>query len=674
MTAKTKVEKIELLAPAGNMDCLKAAVENGADSVYLGMMQFNARESAGNFSREELKKAIDYCHENAVKVYVTFNTLVKDNEIEKWLDEINYAYSAGCDAIIIQEYWLLPLINKNFPDLDVHLSTQCFVMNAHSINYIRKIGKFSRVILARELSLEEIRQIKKNTYEDGSNKDGSNVDIEIFVHGALCMCYSGQCLFSSIIGGRSGNRGKCAQPCRKMYNEEYLLSTKDLCLIEHIPEIINSGIKALKIEGRMRSPLYTAIVVRNYRKAMDAAISGKKYILSDETIRELELGFNREFSDDYFSAKNPENVVGKEKPMNRGIFLGEYKDNVVLNCDIEIGDGYCIWDDKNTGGVIKKIVDSNGKSVSSAKKGEKVNLNFRLYDSRKIYLTSCRSIEKRYSVVDQEIVETINKRKKIEYNRKNKEIIIPKLQKAKCKEEAMFIVNVNTVDEAKSIAECKNENVCISCDVNNARIKEIKEASGSCKLFVKTSKIANDNKIQEDVEKVHSIKPKGVIVSNIGYLNMLEGRYEIVLDYNMNIFNSFSLNELRQRGMTAVMSAELNFDDLTQIKDKNYYVFIHGYIAIATTKLPIKDEILIDEINAEFKAKNSGDYSEIYNTKEIGFFEHVKKLHDNGIKNYYISSTKKPGEMIKAYIEMLRGNAYRYNKNDFTLGHLKRGV
>jgi len=223
-----KLKKPELLLPAGNVDCLRAAVNNGADAVYLGLDKFNARISADNFNEQNIKAVIEYCHKHKVKVYVTLNTLVKNKELDDFFHLVGVCDQAGVDAIIIQDICFIPLIKKNYPKLNIHLSTQTTSTNSYSSpNSISKIKQVERVVLPRELTIEEITEITKHH------------ETEIFIHGALCLSYSGQCLFSSIAGGRSGNRGRCAQPCRMIYNNKYVLSTKDLCLLSNLPELIS---------------------------------------------------------------------------------------------------------------------------------------------------------------------------------------------------------------------------------------------------------------------------------------------------------------------------------------------------------------------------------------------------------------------------------------------------
>lgn len=290
-------KSIELLAPAGSMANLKAAVSKGADAVYLGMKRFSARDFATNFNEKFLIEAIKICKSNNVKVYLAMNTLVKNNELNEFFRQLSFAYSKGIDAVIIQEISLIDIIKKNYPELRVHISTQAGVMNSSSANLL---SKTDRITLARELTKDEIKIIRKNFSKE----------LEIFCHGALCASLSGQCLFSSLLGGRSGNRGKCAQPCRKKYNNQYYLSTKELCLINQIPEIINLGVNAIKIEGRMRTPYYVATSTEAYRKAIDSFYKGN-FNVSKEMLSKLQQAFSREFTTGWF--KNSQDIFNRNK-------------------------------------------------------------------------------------------------------------------------------------------------------------------------------------------------------------------------------------------------------------------------------------------------------------------------------------------------------------------------
>lgn len=317
---------IELLSPVGDFDCLKAAVQNGADSVYFGADAFNARASATNFSLENLPEAINYAKLRNVKTHLTLNTLVLNNELDQAINVAKVAYEAGIDAIIVQDIGLAKYLIKNFPDLPIHASTQMTIYNLEGALLAEKMG-FSRAVLSRELSISEIEHICRNC----------NIEIETFIHGALCISYSGQCLLSSSIGGRSGNRGKCAGPCRLPYTliksdsvckEEiksgYILSTKDVCGLEFIPALIKAGVKCFKIEGRMKTPEYVALVTKIYRKYVDLALSGKPYEIDYNDKKILMQVFNRGgFSTGHLADEYNNDLIYSEKPNNMGLYLGK---------------------------------------------------------------------------------------------------------------------------------------------------------------------------------------------------------------------------------------------------------------------------------------------------------------------------------------------------------------
>lgn len=317
---------IELLSPVGDFECLKAAVQNGADAVYFGANLFSARAFASNFDDNILEEAINYAKIRGVKTNLTLNTLIKNNEVADAINLAKKAYEYGIDAIIVQDLGLARYLIKNFPGLHVHGSTQMSVHNLNGVHKLQELG-FSRVVLSRELSIKEIEEICKN----------SDIEIEVFVHGALCISYSGQCLFSSMVGGRSGNRGKCAQPCRlpyqliennqanqKVIDNGYLLSPRDLCGLEFLPQLVNAGVSCLKIEGRMKTPEYVATVTRIYRKYLDLAISGQSFIIDEQDKKDLLQVFNRGgFSNGHLGNTPNRNLIYKEKPNNMGIELGK---------------------------------------------------------------------------------------------------------------------------------------------------------------------------------------------------------------------------------------------------------------------------------------------------------------------------------------------------------------
>lgn len=364
------MNKIELLAPAGSMESLIAAINNGADAIYLGGSKFSARAYASNFDNETMQKAVDYAHSYNVKVYVTMNTILKQNELKEALKYVGYLYEIGVDALIIQDTGLISLIRDVYPDFELHASTQMTIHNAEGALYFREKG-MQRIVLSRELSIDEIKYISKDL----------NIETEIFVHGALCVCYSGQCLMSSMIGGRSGNRGRCAQPCRMQYTLQgetsgerkgYLLSPKDTCLIDDIDSIIKSGTASLKVEGRMKKPEYVAGVTRNYRKAIDKVLVNTKFDLHKGR-RELAQLFNREgFAKAYLYKNVGRDMMSYNYPKNTGVFIGQVANDgeIILEENVALGDGIRFEDD---GFTLSKILKNN-KEVKEAFRGEKVKL------------------------------------------------------------------------------------------------------------------------------------------------------------------------------------------------------------------------------------------------------------------------------------------------------------
>lgn len=322
--------KCELLAPAGGFEQFIAAIENGADTVYLGAKEFNARINAGNFTDNEIEEAIDYGHLRGVKTYITMNTLISDEELSDALNLIVKYYNMGADAFIIQDLGLGELVRKYYPEIEMHLSTQAGIYDREGVEKAGELG-YKRVVMARESTLEVYSEAAK-----------SGVEIEAFIHGALCMCYSGQCQFSRFIGGRSGNRGECAQPCRLRYtglNSEYPLSPKDLSLIDHIGEMIENGISSLKIEGRMKSPEYVAIVTSIYRKYIDEYYQKGTYEVSEEDKTKLAQAFNRgNFTTGYLLGDPEEDLMAGDFSKNGGVYLGKAKRHVtdsILEVEVE---------------------------------------------------------------------------------------------------------------------------------------------------------------------------------------------------------------------------------------------------------------------------------------------------------------------------------------------------
>ena len=322
-----KTNQVELLAPAGNMAALHAAVTGGADAVYLGLETFNARRGADNFTLETLREACDFAHLRGVSIYVTMNTIILPDEVGEALECVRQAYRAGADGFIVQDIGLAAEISRTLPEASLHLSTQ---MNTHNLAGVRAAARLGaeRITLAREVSLDEIALLCAAAAEEG-------MEVEVFAHGALCVCYSGQCFMSSMIGGRSANRGMCAQACRLPYElqnkalqkslpspGDHLLSPQDLCTVDRVDDLVAAGAASLKIEGRMKSPEYVFAVTSVYRKALDAALAKENAAITDADRDRLTDAFSRGFTTAYLDGKRGNDIMSYQRPNNRGLFLG----------------------------------------------------------------------------------------------------------------------------------------------------------------------------------------------------------------------------------------------------------------------------------------------------------------------------------------------------------------
>lgn len=375
---------MELLAPAGNQAALQAAFANGADAVYLGGQQFNARHSAANFSIDEIERAVDYARLRNKKIYLTMNTLIDNQEFLAALDYAYAFYTLGVDALIIQDLGLLTSLHKLLPQLPLHASTQMTVHNSPAAQWLQQEG-VSRIVLAREMNLEEIKRVHQDT---------PGMEFEVFAHGALCFCYSGQCLFSSMVGGRSGNRGRCAQPCRLPYQliadkgsekqvieaaGRYLLSPADLCAVEHLAQLKDAGVTSLKIEGRMKRAEYVAVVTSVYRQALDLLESHPEAAIDEVLRKKLHQIFNRTLTSGYLLPG--QKVLSISRPNNRGVYLGRIISQnaghltIKLSDNVSLGDGLEVWVAQGKGpSAIVKAISLEGNAVTQAVRGQTVTI------------------------------------------------------------------------------------------------------------------------------------------------------------------------------------------------------------------------------------------------------------------------------------------------------------
>lgn len=364
------MKKVELLSPVGNIEMLYYAIHNGADAVYLSGKNYGARKFSNNFTNEELESAIKYSHLYNVLVYVTVNTLIYEYEVESFLKYIEFLYKSGVDAVIMQDIGMIKLVREKIPNLEIHASTQCHTTNEETVKLFKELG-CTRVVMAREVSLDTI------------NKINVPIEKEIFVYGALCVCYSGCCLFSSLNGGRSGNRGECVGSCRLPYKllknnkqvslkDKYLLSTKDLNTLPRLEEILKSNVDSLKIEGRMKSPYYVGYITRLYRTLIDKYYNHEPLILTNEELENMKQLFNREFTEGYLLGK--QDITNIKSPNHIGIPIGKVikttKDKIYINLthDIAQEDGIR-FKSANKGMIINKLYTKNNLLTNKVLKG-----------------------------------------------------------------------------------------------------------------------------------------------------------------------------------------------------------------------------------------------------------------------------------------------------------------
>ena len=402
--------KVELLAPAQNLACAKAAIIYGADAVYIGANSFGARKNASN-NLEDIKELVNFAHKYNVKIYVTVNTILNDNELKEAEKLINELYKIKVDALIIQDMGLLGL---NLPPIELHASTQCNIRTLEKVKFFEDIG-IKRAVLARELSLEKIKEIKQNT----------NIELECFIHGALCVSYSGNCYMSAYIGGRSANRGECAQACRKKYSitdekgnfiikDKYLLSLKDLCLKDYIKELVDTGVKSFKIEGRLKDEAYVKNVVLYYRKLLDEFDKTSDGVILSDFEPDINKTFNRGYTT-YFIEKNKYDIFNFDTPKSTGEFLGVAykisKNGFGINTDKKIsnGDGLCFFVDGELKGCYVNKIENNiiypNITLKNLKTGDKIYRNFDIEFEKTVKNSKTKRLIKTDLVInDKEII------------------------------------------------------------------------------------------------------------------------------------------------------------------------------------------------------------------------------------------------------------------------------
>lgn len=605
------MKKVELLAPAGNFECLKAAINNGADAVYLGGKNFSARAFANNFNEEELVKAVKYAHLRNVKIYVTLNTLLNEKEFNNAIKMAKFYYDNDVDALLVQDLGLYYYLKNNYSDFELHCSTQMHVHNIEGIKTAKKLG-FKRVVVARESTLEFIEEACKQ-----------NIEIETFVHGAICVSYSGQCLMSSVTKNRSANKGMCAQCCRLKYNlyndntlintdTDYLLSPKDMCLVNDIPSLIKAGVSSFKIEGRLKSSAYVGYVTSIYRKAIDSYYENIEYKISEDELIKLKVLFNRNFTNEYLTDNN--DLFGQKTPNHLGIEIGEaFKYDgeftyIKLNSNLNQFDGIRI----NDFGCIVNMLYKNKLLINGAVAGDIVAIKTDNKEIGKVFKTLDYELENKINNISDKkipinltvdcyansnikvILETDDN--KYEYvsnviaqEAKNSPLTtestikqFSKLNETEYKLEKYTFNSDNSFVPVKDLNDIRRNAIA---SFNEYRLNHFLRKEVRCEVDYVNPINSNDEDIvliDEDIksgntkyslnyvinrESIYS-ESDNALISEIG--GLLKGYKNKIAYYTLNCSNSYCYEFLKRIGFEKIIvSSELNLSDIEDLK-KSY--------------------------------------------------------------------------------------------------------
>ena len=710
---------VEILAPAGSMECLRAAVAAGADAIYLGGTKFGARAYAQNLSEEDLVQAIEYVHIHGRKIYMTVNTLLKDRELNELYAYLLPYYKAGLDGVIVQDIGAVKFIGEYFPEMPVHASTQMTITNTLGADFLKRYG-ITRVVPARELSLKEIRDMKKQT----------GLEMECFVHGALCYCYSGQCLLSSMIGGRSGNRGQCAQPCRLPYQTEGkkpadLMSLKDLCTIDILPELIDAGIDSFKIEGRMKQPEYVYTVVKMYRKYADQYLKLQKegkgkssYHVSEADNRELLATYQRRgYCEGYYYQHNGKDMVSLKRPKNGRDGSAEEKPwqdikvQEKINGILTLSVGNRAKLTVSCGDV---TVECIGQEVQAAQKQP--------LDPARIEKQMRKTGNTEFTFDNLEILvegnvflpmQALN-----ELRREGIEELTEQIQMQYRREEAgcgMKTATAGFDSDADGVTETAGKKeCCISASVQNkaqldtavnSKIRYIYleedvefEREDGVQYFLAMPYIFRENTIKRYEKMYTEIEKKydGILIRNwesYAWLKRHEYQKEIRSDYNLYIFNRKTKEELRRLGIArGTASVELNDRELARIGIEEQVFIAYGYqpvmisagcIQKTSASCDGKGGVLSisDRYQKKFAVRRycRDCYNVMYNSAPLFLADKAEEVHALAPAELRLDFTTESSGQVKeichAYtLAFEKGCKTEPPMQDYTRGHFKRGV
>lgn len=633
------MKRAELLSPAGNFECLKAAISNGADAVYLGGKNFSARAFASNFNNDELKEAVEYAHLRNVRVFVTLNTLLNEKEFPNAVKEAEYYYNIHVDALLIQDLGLYDVIKNKFPDFELHCSTQMHIHNLSGVIAAKKLG-FNRVVIARESDLSFIKEACKQ-----------GIEIETFVHGAICVSYSGQCLMSSASKNRSANKGMCAQCCRLKYSlkdrnnnkiktdTDYLLSPKDMMLIDDIPSLIEAGVSSFKIEGRMKSAAYVGYVTSVYRKAIDAYYANETYHLSQQEMDNLKVLFNRSFTSDLLHGK--EDLFGQKTPNHLGIEIGEtvnYHNGslyIHLNKELNQFDGIRIGDF----GCIVNMLYKDSLLVNRAEKGDIVSIRCQENIKGKVYKTSDFLLEKQI---------VLRPEKKL-----------PLTLKVLIKPEKEVILTMKTLDDEyvynSGIIALKAQNMPLDEDSIRKQLSKLNDTV----YYLEDLNVDTENAFLP-VKELNRIRREAV-----------------------NSFNQYRLDSFSHKGLLPDYKEQKKKDETheEELKERNGFFYM-GETAYTVYPVinrfsiyPETDHAVISEWGGLFTDASHKIAYYTLNCSNSYTYEFLKKngfesvvlsteLHDNEIKDLIESYERRTGSMIRPYTLVKGNRILMYIKTD----------
>lgn len=633
---------MEILSPAGNFECLKAAIMAGADAVYLGGKLFGARAFSNNFTDEELIEAIKYAHLYNVKVYVTVNTLIYEREVENFLSYVDFLYKNNVDALIIQDIGMMDLIRKTYPNLELHASTQMHIHNIEGVKLVEKLG-LKRAVLARETSIDTIKYIKENT----------GIELEIFVHGALCISYSGQCLMSALIGNRSGNRGSCAGCCRQPYNlisnnkkvndEKYILSTKDLCSLDIIGKLIDIGVDSFKIEGRMKSPEYVYMATKIYRTAVDSYLKTGKVKIDEKYILDLKKIFNRNFTKGFLNNAKNDEITYSYRPNHQGIKIGKVikcQNNYVtikLADELNINDGIRIGD---VGFVVtnmykdrKKITHASGGIIS-------------IYCKDK-FLENIDVLKTTDYLLNKKIKEEIDsKKRKVMINAK-----VSVYKDSSIKLELSDNINNITVFGGNVLK-------CINSPTSHSKIKEQISKLGNTIYSINSIEVNGDDDIFIPIAELNDLRRKAI--------NELNDKRLYKYDYVKKEYSIELKDYEKENNYNILVSSVKEYEKIKSLPFKNIYLESDIYDLIDDERKVLKldrvinsykdydSELLVGELGSVLKYKNvSTDYSlNVTNSYSVAF------LHSIGVNKVTLSYELNKNQIIN----LVNSYINRYNK------------